>query len=99
VKKFMYAPGEDFNPSLWLFNDTDEAVTARLVAWVDFGDGAKVYFGTDEITADARVNKAGAAAAVKVPENLGKGRFTAVVQAEIGGELVENKYSFAVEER
>ena len=97
VKKFMYAPGEDFAPDLWLFNDTDKAVTARLVAWADFGDGAKVYFGTDEITADARVNKAGAKTAVKVPETLGKGRFTAVVQAEINGELVENKYSFAIE--
>ncbi len=97
AEKFMYAPGETFAPALWLFNDSDKAVTARITAWADFGDGVKRWFATDEITADARKNVGGSAGAVTVPENLGKGRFTVVAQCEIEGEVVENKYVFAIE--
>ncbi|MBR4959762.1 MAG: hypothetical protein IKY52_02580 [Clostridia bacterium] len=97
VMKFMYAPGEEFAPELWLFNDTDKSVSARITAWADFGDGVKRWFATDEIHAGARVNKGGAKTGITVPVDLGKGRFTAVVQAEIDGEVVENRYVFAVE--
>ena len=69
------------------------------MAWADFGDGTRYYFATGEITADARVSGKTAGGTVVVPAELGKGRFTVVARAEIGGEVVENKYSFAIEER
>lgn len=98
VDKFMVAPGEDFTPTLWLFNDSDAPVTARISVWVDFGDGVKRYFATDEITTGARENKGGRTVTIPVPASLRKGRFTVVAQARIAGELVENKYVFAIEE-
>lgn len=96
VERFAWTPGEDFTASLWLCNDTDEAVAARVSAWADFGDGVRHWFATANIETEPRRHGHGNPAFIRIPATTAR-RFTVCLVADVNGTTVENRYTFALE--
>ena len=94
VDRFSWTIGEDFTAALWLCNDSDQPVTAQVNAEIDYGDGVRHWFATACLTAEPRSNAHADPVSIRIPSTAAR-RFTVCLTANTGGELTENRYTFA----